>query len=125
MRVLLSVIFMALGIVLGVVSSDVIISSGRMVVGDVEIECIDGDYCVGDSESRLLHALFLTDTIGGLDAILCDGKYIHLPDLTRGEVCEVDSYILVFRNSTALTMIHIDSGIVSEIVRGPLHTLDL
>ncbi len=125
MRVLLSVVFAVLGIVLGIISSDVIIQSGRMIVGDVKIECIDGDYCVGDSAGRILNALFLTDTIGGLGAILCDGNYIFLSDLVGGEVCEGDSYVLVFRNSTARTMIHIDSGTVSEIVRGPLHTLDL
>ena len=116
---------------IGVFLSDFLIGMSYRLTGTRDKRCVADNVCVGDKEVRVLLGLFTHDHIGGMDAIFCgkpgrdeDNDFIFLPDLVAGKICEKSRYTYHFRNSTTVTRVEVDEGVIVKISQGPLHQLD-
>ena len=121
---------------LGVWGSDNLIGAYRTLFGgEQSISCLpDGGICVGDklSEKRV-GGLYTFDKIGGLSSMFCEDvnpahieeELLLVHEIIVGERCEGQIEGFAFRNTTTRTVVRITDGVVTEITRSSLHTIDL
>jgi hypothetical protein len=130
----LAIAFIALGFAAGVAASSSILGFGRLLQGSVSVRCVDNRACVGDTADAFL--VHYDEDKGGLTGVFCElteadreaqrmAEYFFISDIVQGRsTCQSANYLLEFRNPSTRTLVFIESGAVTKIEQGPLHTID-